>query len=375
MDAQSRKANALFLIAFQYIRDFGAAQQASYMARYESPQAFLRIACGAGNPLKLKQDVLAALLSLNKAKPSGDAYRQAQVDYQRCEDEGWQLLTRFEPEYPSLLLQISKPPPLLYVRGDVRLLQQPALAMVGSRKASPGAERSAAALAKGMAQAGLQLVSGLAAGIDAAVHEGALTVGANTIAVIGTGLDRCYPQQNRALADKIAQSGVIVSEFRLNSSPIPGNFPRRNRIISGLSLGVVVVEAAERSGSLITARLALEQNREVFALPGAFADHGAAGANRLIQQGAKMVLGPQDILEELPGFLSKAVSQRDGKGSAPPLSPQQRLLLDAISYHTTSIELLCERAGLPAHEVIAGLAELELMALICSTAGGYQRLV
>jgi DNA processing protein len=373
MDARSRKANALFLIAFQYVKGFGAARQATCLQHFDSPQAFLAAASKNNDPLGLGEDVRLQLRELAARKPGGNAYQRALADQERCSAQGWALLTCFDENYPQCLSEISRPPPLLYLQGDNSLLQGQALAMVGSRKASAGARQSARLLAGKMAQSGLVIVSGLASGIDSEAHKGALECGGSTIAVIGTGLDKCYPPQNRKLAADIAEHGLIVSEFRLNSAPLPGNFPRRNRIISGLSQGVLVVEATARSGSLITARLALEQNREVFALPGAFGDLGASGNNQLIQQGAKLVLGPEDILEELPGITSTPAGNTEAAAGVE-LTPQTRLLLDAIAFSNCSADDICERSGLPVHEVVAGLAELELLGLVALSAGGYQRL-
>ena len=216
------------------------------------------------------------------------------------------LVTLADADYPKALLEIADPPPLLYAKGNLALLNKLSIAIVGSRNASVQGEKNAEAFAQGLAEHGLCIVSGLALGIDGAAHRGALKAKGDTIAVVGTGLDMVYPAQHRDLAHQIASSGLIISEFPLGTLSKPQNFPRRNRLISGLSLGCLVVEANLKSGSQITARLSAEQGREVFAIPGSIHSPLAKGCHQLIKQGAKLVDSLQDIVEELN--LSKAVS-------------------------------------------------------------------
>jgi DNA processing protein len=216
------------------------------------------------------------------------------------------IVTLADPDYPKALLEIADPPPLLYAKGNIALLNKLSIAIVGSRNASVQGEKNAEAFAQGLAEHGLCIVSGLALGIDGAAHRGALKAKGDTIAVVGTGLDMVYPAQHRDLAHQIASSGLIISEFPLGTLSKPQNFPRRNRLISGLSLGCLVVEANLKSGSQITARLSAEQGREVFAIPGSIHSPLAKGCHQLIKQGAKLVDSLQDIVEELN--LSKAVS-------------------------------------------------------------------
>ncbi len=216
------------------------------------------------------------------------------------------IVTLADPDYPKALLEIADPPPLLYAKGNIALLNKLSIAIVGSRNASVQGEKNAEAFAQGLAVHGLCIVSGLALGIDGAAHRGALKAKGDTIAVVGTGLDMVYPAQHRDLAHQIASSGLIISEFPLGTLSKPQNFPRRNRLISGLSLGCLVVEANLKSGSQITARLSAEQGREVFAIPGSIHSPLAKGCHQLIKQGAKLVDSLQDIVEELN--LSKAVS-------------------------------------------------------------------
>ena len=209
------------------------------------------------------------------------------------------IVTLADPDYPKALLEIADPPPLLYAKGNIALLNKLSIAIVGSRNASVQGEKNAEAFAQGLAVHGLCIVSGLALGIDGAAHRGALKAKGDTIAVVGTGLDMVYPAQHRDLAHQIASSGLIISEFPLGTLSKPQNFPRRNRLISGLSLGCLVVEANLKSGSQITARLSAEQGREVFAIPGSIHSPLAKGCHQLIKQGAKLVDSLQDIIEEL----------------------------------------------------------------------------
>ena len=212
---------------------------------------------------------------------------------------GNRLLSLADADYPQSLLTADDPPELLYAKGDIGLLNRPMLAVVGSRNGTTQGERDAEAFSKALGDAGLTIVSGLALGIDAAAHRGGLTTMAGTVAVIGTGADRLYPARNESLARQIAEKGVVLSEFPLGTPAIGANFPRRNRIIAGLGMGCLVVEAALRSGSLITARLAAESGREVFAIPGSIHSPLSRGCHQLIRQGAKLVESAQDILEEL----------------------------------------------------------------------------
>ena len=279
------------------------------------------------------------------------------------------ILTLADAAYPVALLEIADPPNVLYVRGNPALLQKPGLGMVGSRNATPQGVQTAESFAKTLAAHGLTIISGLALGIDAAAHRGALAGGGATIAVIGTGADRLYPARNKELALAIAEHGAIVSEFPLGTPAIASNFPRRNRIISGLSRGVLVVEAAPESGSLITARLAGEQGREVFAIPGSIHSPVARGCHKLIKQGAKLVETAQDVLEELGNFdemLSPA-----GAPSAIDENP----LLAAIGHDPCSLDDLVERTGFPAEQLLAELLTLELTGQLATLPGNrYQRL-
>lgn len=285
------------------------------------------------------------------------------------DEPGNQFLTLADPDYPPLLLETADPPPYIYVKGDARLLSRPALGVVGSRSATPQGERDAESFARALSGAGLTVVSGLALGIDAAAHRGALEGSGSTVAVIGTGIDIVYPARNRALAHEIAQRGAIISEFPIGTPSIAANFPRRNRIISGLSRGVLVVEAAVRSGSLITARLAGEQGREVFAIPGSIHSPHARGCHQLIRQGAKLVESAQDILEELC-WQASAHSQ---SAAAPP--HQHDNFMKHMGNSPCGVDLLVTRTGLTPDRVCSILLELELAGRVSTLPGGlYQAL-
>jgi len=225
-------------------------------------------------------------------------------DLRWLENDQCHLLTLADQDYPTRLRDLNNPPPILYVLGDLEVINLPQLAIVGSRNPSNGGIQTAEDFSAHFARAGLTITSGLALGIDATAHQAALDADGYTVAVVGTGLDRTYPARNRALAQQIAQTGALVSEFKIGTRARAENFPRRNRIISGLSIGTLVVEAAQRSGSLITARLASEQGREIFAIPGSIHNPLARGCHRLIREGAKLVETAQDVLEELGPMLS-----------------------------------------------------------------------
>ena len=287
------------------------------------------------------------------------------------------LMTWSDADYPRLLREIPDPPVMLYIIGERQLLSQPQLAIVGSRNPTPAGRENAEAFARALSGVGLTITSGMALGVDGAAHRGALEAGGKTIAVAGTGLDRVYPARHRELAHLIAQQGALVSEFPLGTPPRPENFPVRNRIISGLSLGTLVVEAALQSGSLITARLAAEQGREVFAIPGSIHSPQARGCHALIRQGAKLVEIAQDILEELGPLAQLTCLPREDekKSTATKIAAPLAQLLEHVGYDPVSIDALIERSGLTADAVSSMLLQMELQGLVTASAGGkYQRI-
>jgi len=288
-------------------------------------------------------------------------------------DPAHALLTFADHDYPPLLLATADPPPVLFAAGRRDLLQRPALAVVGSRSATQQGAANAEAFAQHLAQAGLTIISGLALGIDAAAHRGALKAlddGAesSTIAVLGTGVDVAYPASNRALHEAVRRRGLLLSEFALGTPGIAHNFPRRNRVIAGLARGVLVVEAALRSGSLITARLAAEAGREVFALPGSIHSPTARGCHRLIKDGAKLVESAQDVLDEL------RIEARAG-GRRSPRPAAHGALLAALGFDPVDLDTLAARTGGDAGSLAAELLELELAQDVERLPGNrYQRL-
>ena len=277
------------------------------------------------------------------------------------------IVTLADPDYPQALLHIPDPPLLLYVKGRRELLNQPALAVVGSRNATAQGLSNAEAFAQAISSAGLCIVSGMAHGIDAAAHRGGLRGSASSIGVVGTGLDKVYPAANRKLAHQLAQEGLLISEFALGTPPLAANFPRRNRIISGLSLGCLIVEASLQSGSLITARMALEQGREVFAIPGSIHSPHSKGCHHLIKQGAKLVESAQDILEELGHFVPGQNAQISALEEHP--------LFVHLGFDPTDLDSLSQRSGLTIEALSAILLQLELNGDVATLPGGlYQRI-
>ena len=279
------------------------------------------------------------------------------------------IVTLADDNYPQLLLQTADPPSVLYVKGRMELLNNPAIAVVGSRNATAQGIANAEGFAHALSDAGLTVVSGLALGVDAAAHRGGLAGVAHSIAVVGTGLDVVYPARNRDLAHRLAAEGALVSEFALGTPALGSNFPRRNRVISGMSLGCLVVEAALQSGSLITARFANEQGREVFALPGSIHSPLAKGCHTLIKQGAKLVDSANDILEEL-NLNTVTPTLLD----SPALDADAASMLEFLGYEPSSLDVLCARSALGANIVSALMLRLEMLGLIENLPGGqYQR--
>ena len=282
------------------------------------------------------------------------------------------IVTLADDAYPKLLLEIADPPALLYAHGRLDLLQRPALAIVGSRNATAQGERNAESFARAFSEAGLTIVSGLALGIDAAAHRGGLAGPGSTIAVLGTGIDVMYPARNAQLAAEIRQSGLLLSEFALGTQAAAHNFPRRNRLICGLAQGCLVVEAALASGSLITARAAAEQGREVFAVPGSIHSPLSKGCHALIKAGAKLVESADDVLSELSGYRRTAHTAGSAARAA---TPDGATLLAQMGFDPIDVDSLCARAGLSAEQVSSELLRLELAGQVAALPGGlYQRL-
>lgn len=340
-----------------------------------TPRDWLALPSRRLDQLGLSEQALASIAEWRRAGRTCPAALQAAWDLDWLQRQGADLIAIGDPRYPALLQEIADPPPWLYVWGDTACLDRPQLAVVGSRRPTRQGVIEAETFATALAAAGFTITSGLAYGIDGAAHRGALAAGGTTLAVLGTGLDVLYPAQHGELAESVRGHGALVTEFPLGTQPRAAFFPQRNRIISGLSLGVLVVEAALRSGSLVTARLALEQNRELFALPGSPRNPTSRGCNALIRQGAILVEGVEDVLAELRGWsqptaLPAVVSER---APTPALGVEAGAVLAAIGTVPVDIDQLAEQVGLPLPALLAALSELELLGLVENRAGAWLR--
>jgi DNA processing protein len=337
------------------------------------PETFRRLLSAFGDPQKIFATSVAELRQIVSAEiadriADGPDQPELAPALAWLEQPGNRLVTLADEVYPQALLEIPDPPPLLYVKGNVTFLNRPTIAVVGSRNATPQGLKNSEAFAQALSEAGWCITSGLALGVDGAAHRGALRGKGSTIAVVGTGLDIVYPARHRELAHEICESGAILSEFSLGEPSKAANFPRRNRIISGLSRGVLVVEADLESGSLITARLAVEQGRDVFAIPGSIHSPLSKGCHRLIKQGAKLVDSIQDILEE---FGNVPTSQNSAATANAPDHP----LLQQMGFDAVSQDTLIHLSGLTSNQVSAMLLTLELEGKVASLPGGhYQRI-
>lgn len=312
----------------------------------------------------VRKSAIAALAS----EESGEGYT---ADRQWLEGEGRHLLVRGLPGYPELLSDSGSAPPLLYVTGDPNSLDRgPAIAVVGSRKPTPAGRDNARYFARELAAAGFTVVSGLARGIDAAAHEGALAAGGTTVAVLGCGPDRIYPKEHTELAARVRASGAVISEFPVGTPPRGNHFPQRNRVISGLALGTLVVEADERSGSLSTARWAADQGREVFAVPGPIGSPLSRGPHRLIREGAHLVAEAADVAEEL-GPLAPVPRETTAASSASaPADEEERAVLECLAGGPESADRIVECSGLTADRVSAILLRLEIRGEVAGAPGG-----
>ncbi|MBD3609076.1 MAG: DNA-protecting protein DprA [Gammaproteobacteria bacterium] len=353
-------------IAFTLLPGVGSVKQHHLLTQFGTVEAIFSASRSQLEAAGLKPAAIDAITTPDEAR-----IEQA-LEWAR--EEHNHILLRSDQLYPDLLRELDDAPPLLYLHGNAELLSMPQLAIVGSRNPSESGARSARDFARHLSNMGLTITSGLATGIDAAAHQGALDSRGLTVAVVGTGLDRVYPARNRELAHAIAEQGLLVSEFPLGTHPAKANFPRRNRIISGLSVGTLVVEAALQSGSLITARLAMEQGREVFAMPGSIHNPLSRGCHQLIRDGAKLVETGEHIIEELASLVS--LSMRPNRESEPlaeeavEIDKEYQELLQHIGYEPTAVDIAVERSGLTAEAVSSMLLLLELQGYVCSAPGG-----
>lgn len=363
-------ASAVHWLRLCLTEGVGAATARRLLATFGLPGQLWH--CGHAQLAALVGPALARRLL---APPTAAQRAQITATLHWLQRPGHALVTLADAHYPAALLHIADPPPLLYLRGNPALLQAEALAVVGSRNATAQGVAHAARFSEELSRAGLTIVSGLALGIDAAAHEGGLRGSGSTVAVIGTGIDLDYPSRHRALAQRIAAQGCIVSEYALGTPPLAANFPRRNRIIAGLARAVLVVEAAAQSGSLITARMAAEQGRDVFAIPGSIHAPLAKGCHQLIRQGAKLVETTQDILEE---FADRQVVVTASRGDAAPHrrdddDPATARVLATMGYDPVAADTLAGRCGLEMAALAGLLLTLELQGRIELLPGAYYR--
>jgi DNA processing protein len=343
-----------YWIAFNRVPGIGPARLTALLQTCHSIEGAWRASIQELKAAGLDRRTLERLLAVRRTLDLEAAWRQV-------ERSGAGVLTWDDADYPHNLRQTPHPPPVLYVRGNLLDQDSCAVAVVGTRRASAYGREVAHSLATELAQHGITIVSGLALGVDAIAHEAAVAAGGRTIAVLGSGVDQIYPLQNRTLAQAILKSGAIVSEYPLGTQPEAGNFPPRNRIISGLSLCVVVVEAGSRSGALITARFAADQGRDVFAVPGSILHPGSAGCNQLIQDGAMPLLSVADILAQLD--LERTTAQREMRQSIAP-DPSEAKLLNSLSKEPKHVDELVREVTLAAAQVISLLTMMELKGLV-----------
>lgn len=355
--------NKRYFLALNRIDNIGPRTVAKLLVRWPDLSEMFQLSTQqlilAGLPAKLADPI--ALFDFN----------QIDADWRWQQADNHYLLTWCDPEYPALLREIHDPPVVLYAMGDLSSLQQCTVAMVGTRSPSPTGSETAKRFAYELAMHDITIVSGLALGIDAQAHTGCLDAGGKTIAVMGTGIDHIYPRRHVKLAAQICENGLLISEFPLKCPPNAGHFPRRNRIISGLSSATLVVEAAIRSGSLITARLAIEQNRDVLAIPGSIHNPQSRGCHHLLQQGATLVTSCQDVIDQL-GMAYMPVNQDKAQEI---LAEKNKNLVKCIGFETTTVDQIILRSGLAIEQVVCDLAELELQGFVKAVPGGYTRCI
>src|SRR5437016_2031165 len=339
---------------------------ARVLRRFDSPEGVFRASLPDLESCHLPAKVAQAI-----AKK--ESFKRAEKELAGIQKiAGCTLLNWTDPEYPQTLLQIYDPPVLLYVRGDPQVLNLPSLSIVGTRRPTVYGSQMAQRLGRDLAARGLVIVSGLARGIDAIAHQGALDANGRAIGVLGTGIDVCYPKENKKLYEKVLERGAIISEFPLRTHPAPENFPVRNRIVAGMPLGVVIVEGAQYSGSLITARLAMEFGREVFGVPGNVTQAVSFAPNQLIKQGAKLVTSADDVIEELPtpvrAALVQAMQPDTGQRNlllAASLSPGEKKIYELLSADETKhVDEIVDGSGLNSSEVLATLFDMEMKGII-----------
>lgn len=330
----------------------------------------------------LHSEAVDWLMGIRAAGEEHVTVKQLRENQQWLKERRIHIVDIDSDKYPVLLREIKKGPPILYVWGDPRVLNLPQIAIVGSRSPTVGGRNHAREFAEGLASAGFTITSGLALGVDVAAHQGALNADGLTLAVLGTGIDQIYPARHVSMAEQIvANGGAVISEFPLGTGPLPSNFPQRNRIISGLSRGVLVVEAAVKSGSLITARYAIQQNREVFAIPGSIQNPLSRGCHSLIKDGAALVEEPEDVVAELQGVLAfkcdetqvLQTQERVSRELVGTENGNESLIMNGLGFDPVSFDAIAERTSLPAGELMANLLTMELKGLVANLGHGYAR--
>jgi len=345
-----------YWVGFNLVRGIGPARLRALIDYFDNLETAWNAPRRALREAGLDRRSLQSLLTARQTLNLDDEMR-------KIECAGITLLTWNDPMYPRLLREIYNPPPLLYMKGSLSPEDDWSVAVVGTRGVSPYGRQVAQRLATGLVRNGLTVVSGLALGVDGEAHRAALAAGGRTIAVLGGGFNHIYPSDHRHLAERIAKQGALLTEYGLDVRPEAGNFPARNRIISGLSLGTVVVEAGKQSGALITAHMAAEQGREVFAVPGNILKDTSTGCNHLIQQGAKAVLNVRDILEELNLSGKRVVEQKTARREMP-VSREERQLLQKLNFDPLHVDEVSRQLNLPVAQVSSMLVLLELKGLV-----------
>ncbi|MFK8018997.1 MAG: DNA-processing protein DprA [Pseudomonadales bacterium] len=375
-ECAQKQHSVLLYMALQRLPGLGPQREARLFTHFPTLDALLSADINDWHRARLTAETITGLLEIRHNRERSRWALEAQPDYEICRERDWQLISQECAEYPAYLKQVAKPPPLLFVWGNVANLSAPLIAMVGSRKASRAGLEAARLIATQLVAQGKIVCSGMALGVDTACHQAALAAGGKTVAVLGSGLAKLYPARNESLAHAIAAQGCVVSEFPPNTGPHAGNFPQRNRIISGLSQAVVVVEAAKRSGSLITARFALEQNREVFAVPGSINNPQSSGCNELIKQGASLLTSAEDLLAELGPEIRAKESIETTKQTADDDAETIQLaqVLFAVGFEPTSMELIIDSTEHNAAQVSAALLQLQLLGRVEQRGAMYARI-
>jgi DNA processing protein len=357
-------------LVLQQIKGLGLKRLSQLLEQFSSPKAILN--ADKNLLVNVPKSISQAIEQLQEKGESHPFYIDARRNVDIAQESNWHVLSINHAHYPEQLKEIPYPPPILYVKGDVQNLSEPQLGVVGARKSSKMGIQTSFAWSKRLATAGLVITSGLAIGIDGAAHQGALEGAGKTIAVLAHGLETLYPQRHRRLADEIIENGALVTEFSPGVGIRKENFPRRNRIISGLSHGILVIEAAEKSGSLITAQYAVEQNREVFAIPGSIVNPMSAGCHRLIQQGACLVTNPDEVLaSEIFDWVSSGYVDVN---NTLPVGSALKVILDKIPFDFTHFDSLLGELNISAADLNGALIELELLEAIESFGGMYRRI-